>query len=429
MLNLHLGKIAHVTDDPFEAPGVLKIYENGGVLSEGRRIIGLGEASDLRREHPKAKVFDHGASWLLPGMIDGHVHFPQTFAMAADGSELLHWLKTSIFPAEMRYADPMYAREAAEVFVQRLLANGTTTALVFGSQFPHAMAALFETADEAGLRLISGLTLMDRDAPSELFTPPAMALDESKRFIAYCDQRELLHYAVTPRFALSCSEALMDVCRELVADHDQVFVQTHINENHEEIAAVRACFPDAKDYLDVYEARGLLSERCVLAHSIHSNDRELSHMAANKITACHCPSSNLYLGSGLFPMARHIEAGVPVMMGTDIGAGTHFCLIQELAETYKVQQLQRFRLDAARLLFLGTLGGARGLKLDSETGNFASGKSLDLIVVNPESDVFLNKRLDHARSLEEQLFVLLNQADAGHIEETWVAGKKVHGST
>lgn len=425
MAVLHLGRVAHVTGDPFHEENALQVFENGGMLAEDGRILRVGEAKTLRSAYPEVPIEDHGTSWLLPGMVDGHIHFPQTFAMAADGSHLLEWLDQSIFPAELRYRDPGYARMAAETFVTRLLENGTTTALVFGSQFPHAMEALFDQAETAGIRLISGLTLMDRGAPEGLFTAPKMAFEQSESLIARCDRSSLLHYAVTPRFALSCTPELIAVCAELIQKHDGVFVQTHINENHEEIKAVQDCFPDSRDYLEVYEKQGVLSDRCVLAHSIHSNDRELAYMAANKITVCHCPSSNLYLGSGLFPMAKHIEAGVPLMMGTDIGAGTNFSLLRELAETYKVQQLHRFRLDAARLLFLGTLAGARGLKLERETGNFEEGKSLDFIVFNPECDSFLNKRLEHASSLEEQLFVILNQGGEKHIESTWVAGRRV----
>jgi guanine deaminase len=424
---LYLGKLAHLRDDPFKFEKALEIIERGALLvSDEGRILAAGEQAEIKAQSDDARVVDFGDAWLLPGLVDGHCHFPQHYATASHGKDLLDWLQRSVFPAEMRYADARYASDAAISFVQRLLACGTTTATAFGSQFIDANMALFSAARNSGLRLIAGMTMMDRGAPETLLQSPADAGNQADALIAHIRGEPLLHYAVTPRFPLSCSHEMLELCDDLLRRHSDAYLQTHINESQGEIAAVRAGFTDAADYLAIYERYGLVGPRSLMAHDIHVSDDQLARLGGSGCAVCHCPTSNLYLGSGLFPLRRHLAFGIPVAVGTDIGAGTRHSLWQELSEVYKVQQLQDFGLDAARLLYLGTLGGARALRLGDETGNFETGKSADFWVLDDSENPYLTERLRHCDSWEDQLFCLLHLAGPGEVKATFVAGRTAH---
>jgi len=404
-----------------EACGALLIDDHG-------QIVAAGERDAVRRQAVgEFREIDHGEAWLLPGLVDGHIHFPQFYATAAYGRDLLGWLDRSIFPAELRFRDATFAERAAHAFVNHLTACGTTTAMVFGSQFAAANHALFDAAATAGMRLIGGMTLMDRESPEALWTSADSAYEANRELIELTAGQPLAGYALTPRFALSCSPQLMEVCRALLTDFPDCYLQTHINENLGEIAAVGACFPDAAHYLDVYDRHGLLTPKTMLAHSLHTTDPELARLAQAGCAVCHCASSNLYLGSGLFPLRRHLAHGIPVALGTDIGAGTHFSLLEELGQFSQVGQMGGAALDAAGLLFRATLSGSRALHLQDRIGNFEAGKEADFIVVRPEG--YLADRLGYCDSLEDQLFVLLNLGRADHIRATYVAGRSIHPRT
>jgi len=422
----HLGRLAHLQGDPNRVHDALEVIEDGALLLDAHGVIVLaGTREAIFKAAPLASRVDHGDAWLLPGLVDGHVHFPQFYATAAAGSGLLDWLNRSIFPAEKALADPGAAAPLASRFVRRLLRSGTTTAAVFGSQFLPANAALFEAAAAGGLRLIAGPTLMDHGAPEDLLQTSEQAYAQCKQLIEVCAGQPLLHYAVTPRFALSCSEAMLETCGVLLKEFPQVYLHTHINESPGEIEAVGRMFPWARHYLDVYERFGLLGERTILAHSIHSGAPELTHMAEAHCAVCHCPGSNLFLGSGLFPLRAHQRHGLRVAVGTDVGAGTHFSVWNELSECYKVQQLQGHTLGVAELLYLGTLGGAEALGLAAQTGNFAPGKSGDFIVLATEGDAYLAERLLRCDSLEDQLFCLIHLAGPCHMKAVYAAGREV----
>jgi guanine deaminase len=430
MSTVYLGTLAHLKANPFESPDALEIIESGALwVDDAGRIIDYGERERVLAKVPEAWIEDHEDAWLLPGLIDGHIHFPQFYATAAYGGQLLDWLAQSILPAETAYADPVFAEAAAGRFVRQLLESGTTTAMVFGSQFFHANAALFDAAKNTGLRLIAGATLMDVPAagvPAALLQTTQKAEADAEALIVRCRDEPLLHYAITPRFALSCSAELMGLCADLLRKHPEIYLQTHINENRGEIDAVLGHFKDCTDYLAVYEYFGLVTERTLLAHNIHASDDELARLAGAGCAVCHCPSSNLYLGSGLFPLARHQQHGVNVAVGTDIGAGTSFSVWQNLSDAYKIQQLQGTSLDAAQLLYLGTLGGAEALRLERETGNFAVGKSADFFVLDPGEDDYLAERLVQCESLTQQLFCLLHLASQQQIRATFVGGRQVY---
>ena len=431
MSTVYLGTIAHLTANPFESEDALEIIEYGALwVDENGTILDFGKRSDILPKVPEAWIEDYEEAWLIPGLIDGHIHFPQYYATAAHGGQLLDWLVKSILPAETAYANPVFAKDAAKHFAKHLLACGTTTAMVFGSQFHHANEALFEAAKEYGLRLIAGATLMDtpgEGVPDSLLQNPKQALDDAETLIDYCRDEPLLHYAITPRYALSCSAELMHICAGLLRDHPETYLQTHINENHGEIQAVMGYFNQHKDYLAVYEHYGLITERTMLAHNIHTSDSELARIAQAGCSVCHCPSSNLYLGSGLFQLSRHLSHDIDIAIGTDIGAGTSFSIWRNLSDAYKIQQLQGTSLDAAQLLYLATLGGAKALRLDHETGNFSAGKSADFFVLNAIQDNYLESRLRHCETLKQQLFTFLHLASERHIQATFVHGRKVYG--
>ena len=424
MEQIHLGTLAHVRGNPFEDHQALEILEDGALwVGEDGRIKAVGQRRDLLAKSPLVPRLDHRPGWLLPGLVDGHIHFPQLFATAAPGTQLLDWLNRSVFPRELEMEDQAFAAKAAKHFVDRLLAHGTTTAMVFGSQFPAATDGLFQAAHDRGLRLISGLTLMDRDAPEPLFTPADVAFGQSETLIERWRGNPRLHYAITPRFALSCSHALLEVCRALVSAHPQAYVQTHINENHGEVEAVGARFSHCAHYAAVYDRYGLLTPQTVLAHSIHTTKAELQLFKARQSAVCHCPDSNLYLGSGLFPLQRHLAMDIPVLMGTDVGAGTRFSILAELAQAYKVQQLNGFSLSAGQLLFLGTLAGAQALRLDDTIGNFQNRKDADFLVLATGRDDFLQQRLQRCRDPEEQLFVLIHTLSEPSVIQTFIGGR------
>lgn len=421
---VHLGTLAHLGDDPWLKPAALEIIEHGALwVNEAGRIVKIGSRRSVLAEASGVEQVDHGGAWLIPGLIDAHVHFPQFYATASYGRDLLDWLERSIFPAEAALADSGYAAEVAQRFVARLLACGTTTAMVFGSQFLPANLALFEAAQSAGLRLIAGMTMMDRGGPETLLVPPPAAREQCETLIALCRDHPRLHYAITPRFALSCSDAMLELCGELLREHPEAYLQTHINESLGELDAVARLFPDDADYLAVYERFGLVTPRTMLAHDIHVGEEQLRRMARAGCAVCHCPSSNLYLGSGLFPLARHRHSGIPVALGTDIGAGTHFSVWQEAGESYKIQQLQGVTLNAAQLLYFATLGGAQALRLEHETGNFAPGKSADFFVLDPSGNGYLVERLRRCESLEDRLFCLLQLAGGDEVGATFCRGE------
>lgn len=420
---IHTGTLAHLKDDPFLDSKALEIIPGGALAVEAGRIAAAGERSAVAAAFPDAALLvDHGADWLIPGLVDAHLHFPQFYATAAYGGELLDWLEQSILPAEAAFADQAFAARTAERLVARLLSAGTTTAAVFGSQFYPATRALFEAARRSGLRLIAGITLMDRQAPEPLRQSVDEALDGMRRLMAYCRDQPRLHYAITPRYALSCSGEMLAACGALHRAFPETYVQTHINENPGEIVAVRAAFPDARHYLDVYDRHGLIGPRTLLAHSIHSSDEELFRLAEARCAVCHCPTSNLYLGSGLFPLRKHLARGIAVAVGTDIGAGTQFSVWRELAEMYKVQRLQGFGLNAAQLLYPATLGGAMALGLEQEAGSFETGKSADFFVLGSRGNDYLAARLERCDSAEEQLFCLLHLAGEAEVRCTYAAG-------
>ncbi len=426
MDTVFLGALAYLLDDPFQRSAALEIIERGAIrVGADGRIRAAGERRVVCAGLPSdSRVVDYGDAWLLPGLIDAHLHYPQYYALAAANRGLLSWLEQTVFPEEQAFSSQAYAARVADALVRRLLGGGVTTAVVYGSRFAPATAVLFDAAKRHGLRLFAGVTLMDRNGPGPLLTDPDSAWRLCETFYSRCQDEQDLHFVLTPRFALSCSPALLEMCGEFKRRFPDVYVQTHINENREEIDQVGRAFPEAQHYLDVYDQYGLLGPRTLLAHDVHPQGAELRRMAETGCVVCHCPSSNLFLGSGLFPLRRHLQHGISLALGTDIGAGLHFSVWNELSEAYKIQRLQGVGLNAAQLLYLVTLGPARALGIEDRAGTFKAGAMADFWVLDPTNDPYLCERLDRCEDAESPLFTLIQLA-RHHCRATCIRGRIV----
>lgn len=417
--------VFHTPSSPFREEGALKAFDDGGLVVDGGRIVEVGPYTGLRAAYPAAQVRDLRGGILLPGFVDLHVHYPQIRIIGSMGYSLLSWLRERALPEEVRLADAAYARAVARQFLRGLVRNGTTTALAFGAHFPAAQAILFQEAEAIGLRLISGLVLSDRNLLPSLHQLPEQAHQASRELIRRFHGRGKLRYAVTPRFSLSVSEGMLQVCRLLLEEFPDVYFHTHLNETPDEIAAVRELFPWAADYLDTYDAFHLVGPRSIFAHNVHPAERELQRLAAAGAAVAHCPASNAFLGSGLFPMRRHLLHGVRFGLGCDVGGGTGFGLLKEGLMAYLVQRLapDGFPLTGAHLLYLATRAGAEALGLEREIGDLAPGKAADVVYIRPVQGSTLATVLGHADSPEAVLGALFTLASEADVAEVLVDGQ------
>lgn len=419
------ASVLHCLADPGEASdsAALQFFDDGLLIIENGLVVEAGDAATLL---PQIKddiaITEFPGKIIVPGFIDCHVHFPQLDIIASYGAQLLDWLNRYAFPAEARFADEDYAREIAEVFLNELLRNGTTTALVFGTVHAHSADAILEAAETRGMRLIAGKVLMDSNCPDELRDTPESAYADSKALIERWHGKDRLGYAITPRFALTSSEEQLAAAGLLASEYPDVWIHTHLAENKDEVEEIARQFPDSRSYLDVYDHFGLLRERSVFAHCLHMDDEDRSCMAAKGAAAAFCPTSNLFLGSGLFDLRAMRAANVRVGLGTDVGGGTSLSLLKTASEAYKVLHLQDQALPAPRALYLATLGAAEALYLDDKVGNFEPGKEADFVVLDPAGSSLSERRTRVATSIEESLFAITTLADDRNIAATYVAG-------
>jgi guanine deaminase len=423
---IYRGRAFHLLDDPAKAVGAWTYFEDGALIVEAGRVLEVGDWSAVNARFPDAAVERLNNALIVPGFIDSHVHFPQLDIIGGHGAQLLDWLERYAFPAEQKFADVAYARLAADVFLDALLSHGTTSALVFATVHKHSAEALFEAALSRNMRLIAGKVLMDRNAPEALRDTAESGYDDSKALIEKWHGRGRLGYAVTPRFAHTSSPEQLDGAGRLLREHAGVLMHTHISENHAEIAQVRADYPNAPDYLGAYEAHGLIGDRSVLAHCVHLSDSEWARMAKAGAAAAFCPSSNLFLGSGLFDLATAEKHGVEVGLASDVGGGTSLSMLEIMDDAYKVSQLRRRPLDAFKSFYLATFGAARALKIDAHVGNFAPGKEADFLVLDLGATPALSRRLQSETDIAEILFALMILGDDRTIARTYVAGELAH---
>ncbi|AIS17548.1 guanine deaminase [Pseudomonas rhizosphaerae] len=421
--------ILHSLDDP-ALVGVQASYEyfaDGVLVVEDGRISALGAASEvLPTLSDDVEVTHYPDALITPGFIDTHIHFPQTGMVGSYGEQLLDWLNEYTFPCEGQFADKAHADGVAQIFLKELLRNGTTTALVFGSVHPESVDALFEAAQALDLRLIAGKVMMDRNAPDYLTDTAQSSYAQSKALIERWHGKGRLHYAVTPRFAPTSSEAQLTLAGQLLREYPDVYLQTHLSENLQEIEWVKALFPERGNYLDVYDHYQLLGERSVFAHGVHLCDAECERLAETGSAIAFCPTSNLFLGSGLFNLPQAERFKVNVGLGTDVGAGTSFSLLHTLNEAYKVMQLQGEKLNPFKSLYLATLGGARALRLEDRVGTLQPGTDADFVVLDYHATPLLSYRIAQAKTFEEVLFVLMTLGDDRAVLQTYAAGRRVH---
>lgn len=420
--------ILHSLADP-AVVGVEQSYqyfEDGILLIENGKIAQVGAASDLLPKLAGIDVQHYPDALITPGFIDTHIHYPQTGMIASYGEQLLDWLNTYTFPTEKQFEDKAHASDVAAIFIKELLRNGTTTALVFGSVHPQSVDAFFEQAEKLNLRMIAGKVLMDRNAPDYLTDTAESGYAQSKALIERWHGKGRLHYAVTPRFAPTSTPEQLELAGKLFGEYPDLYMHTHISENTAEVAWVQELFPERKGYLDVYDHHKLIGPRAVFAHGVHLCDEECAHLAETGSAVAFCPTSNLFLGSGLFDLNKLEQHGVRVGLGTDVGAGTSFSQLQSLNEAYKVMQLQGKKLDPFKSLYLATLGGAHALYLDDKLGNFLPGKDADFLVLDYNATPLMSYRMQQARSLDEKLFALTMLGDDRAVKETFAAGVSVH---
>lgn len=422
------ASICYVRADPAVDSRAFVWHEDGALLVRDARIAASGAFDEIRATAPDVPVTDWRGSLVLPGFVDTHVHYPQLRVIGALGQTLLQWLEHSAIPEEVRMADDAYATETADRFVRALASHGTTTALVFGAHFARATAALFDAATAANLRIVSGLVLSDRHMHPRLHHTADDAYRESKDLIRRYHGVGNSLYAVTPRYALSTSEAMLEVCQTLAAEHPTIRIQSHINENVDEVRGVLTAFPWAADYLAVYERYGLTGTRTVLAHNVHPTDGELARLAESGTTIAHCPMSNAALGSGVFPLQRHLEAGVRVALGTDVGGGTGFGVLKEALCAHLTHRVaaQPLLLDTHRLLYLATLAGAEALGLAHEVGSLEPGKAADIVRLEPPAGSVLAAVLERASTPEEILGAVFALAGTESVREVRVDGVAVY---
>lgn len=403
--------------------------ENGAIATDADgRIAWIGLAAEVPDQFSNLERHDYPGQYLMAGFIDAHVHFPQYRMPAAPGKSLMEWLAKYTFPEEIQYGDEAFAKQSAQVFLRELFRNGTTSALTFATVHGVSVDALFEAAGTFNMAMVSGKTMMDRMAPAGLTDTPEESYQHSQSLIDKWHNNGRARYAVTPRFAVTSTEEQLDFAGKLLRENPTVLMQTHLSESPGEIETVQELFPDAQDYTDVYARFGLLTDRSIFAHGIHLSEREYQSIHEAGASIIHCPTSNNFLGSGLFdlPATKKSERPIAVGLATDIGAGTSYSMFATIAEAYKVAMLKGYALPAFEAYYLATLANAQILRIDDETGSLAVGKYADIIVVDPCATPILEQRQQLSDSLESSLFACMILGDDRLVTATYVAGNIVH---
>lgn len=426
------GPVLTFSGDPFRSGlDSTVVYESDAIVAMDAGIVThFGPAKAIEPLLPPGTVVtNYGQNALISaGFIDTHVHYPQTPMVAAFGEQLLDWLNAYTFPVERQYSDKDFARSVARIFLRELLRNGVTSACVYCTVYPQSVDALFEEAEKLGMRLAAGKVMMDRNAPDYLCDTPQQGYDESKSLIAKWHDRGRLMYAITPRFAATSSREQLEMAGALCREHPDCFMQTHVSENKREVAWIKELFPERSGYLDVYDHYELCRPRAVFGHGVHLTDEEMQVMHRTGSAIAHCPTSNFFLGSGFFDIARAVRPDRPVRVGigTDIGAGTSFSILATLNEAYKAAQLSGYALSARHAYYVATRGAAHAMYLDGRIGSIAPGMEADIVVLDMKSTPLINYRMQFAKNFEEALFVQMILGDDRAVQATYVAGRLVY---
>ncbi len=421
------GRVLSFNGSPFEGEPTDATKIHQAVLIEDGRIAALGQASDLSDAHPEANIKDYGDQLIMAGFVDSHVHYPQTAMIASWGKRLIDWLNSYTFPEEMKFDDPAYAAEIANRYLDLTAAHGTTTMCSFCTIHPESVDAFFTAAQARGQRVVAGKTCMDRNAPEGLRDTAQTGYDQSKALLGKWHGVDRISYAITPRFSPTSTPEQLEAMGALWAEHPDCLMQTHLSEQTDEIEWVRSLFPDTRDYLDTYEQFGLLSGNGLYGHAIHLENRERDRLREVDAALIHCPTSNTFIGSGLFDMNGLIHSGHRVGLATDTGGGSNFSMLRTMAAAYEIGQLRGHPLHPSQLLWLGTVGSARTLRMDDRIGNIAVGMEADLAVLNLASTPAIAQREAHADDLWEAVFPTIMMGDDRAVTDTWIAGRAVSG--
>lgn len=410
----------------FKANKQAEYFDDGILVIEDDKVKKVASAKDLLPELIGVDVQVFENKIIMPGFIDTHIHYPQVDVIASYGEQLLDWLNNYTFPTELQFEDTEFAKETADFFLDELLKNGTTTALVFGTKHKQSVDAFFEASSARNTRMICGKVMMNRNAPEDLCDDVQSSYDDSQALIDQWHGNGRQLYAVTPRFAITSTGEQLEKAGQLLQDNPSVYMQTHLSENKDEIAFTMELFPERESYLDVYDHYGLLGPRSVFAHGVHLEDQDFKRLTETQSSISFCPTSNLFLGSGLFNLEAANGFGTQVSVATDVGGGTSFSMLQTLSEAYKICQLRNYSLDARQAFYMATLGNAKTLQLDDKIGNLETGKEADFIVVDLASTALMERKQSKCKNLDEVLFSLMMLGDDRAISATYVAGEKVY---
>lgn len=421
------ASILHFHADPAFNDDAWAWHKDGLLIIVDGHVQAAGDYAQLHSCLPEGvAVQDYRGKLIVPGFIDTHIHYPQTEMIASPASGLLPWLETYTFPNERKFADVDHASDVVRFFLDELLRCGTTTAMVYCTVHTASVDAFFAESEKRQLRMVAGKVLMDRHCPEFLRDTAEGGVRESEELIRKWHKRGRQLYAITPRFAATSSEAQLQLAGELARAYPDTFLQTHVAENTDEVAWIKELFPSARSYLDVYDRYGMLRPHAMYAHCIWLDDRDRERMRETQSAAAICPTSNLFLGSGLFDFAKADAMRVPLSLASDVGGGTSFSMLQTMNEAYKVARMGGTHVPALRMFYLATLGGARSMQLEGTIGNFAAGAEADFIVLDPQGTPLLARRTSRAESLEEILFAFALLGDDRAVEATYSAGRLVH---
>ena len=421
------ASLLHFTNDPAFHQQAYTWHEDGLLIIQNGKVLASGDYAALKNRLSEAvTIHDYSGKIIMPGFIDTHVHYPQTDMIASPAAGLLPWLETYTFPTERKFDDSTHASEVASFFLDELLRCGTTTAMVYCTVHAESVEAFFSESEARNLRMVAGKVLMDRNCPEFLRDTAESGARDSETLIKKWHKRGRQLYAITPRFAPTSSDAQMQLTGELARAYPDTYLQTHVAENTDEVAWVKSLYPKARSYMDVYDHYGMLRPRAMFGHCIWLDNADRTRLAETQSAVAICPTSNLFLGSGLFNFEDADTQQVQLSLASDVGGGTSFSILRTMNETYKVARMGGTFLPALRMFYLATLGGARSMQLEGTIGNFVAGTEADFIVLDPQATPLLARRTSRTDSLEELLFALALLGDDRTVAATYAAGKQVH---
>lgn len=424
---LFLGQTLGFSGNPLvgDWADAVRFDSAGGVLIDGQQIVATGNGQTLLQAHPDAAVTDYGDAVISAGFVDAHMHYPQTGIIASWGKQLIDWLNTYTFPEEARFGDPAHAADIADRTLNLAIAHGTTTLTSFCTIHPQSVDAFFDAAAVLNMAVVAGKTCMDRNAPDNLRDTAQSAYDDSKALLKKWHGKGRATYAITPRFSPTSTPDQLAALGALWSEHPDCLMQTHLSEQHPEIAWVRALFPDARDYLDTYEAFGLLGARGLYGHAIHLQDREIARLSEVGAAVVHCPTSNTFIGSGLFDLMGLAHAGLRVGLATDTGGGSSFSMLRTMAAAYEIGQLRGTALHPAQLMWLATEGSAQALHMSGQIGHLGAGAMADITVLDLASTPAIAQRFERATDIWDAIFPTIMMGDDRAIKDVWIAGQRV----